>query len=212
MNRKSRIYDPCFGLLENKKVTIVGCGGTGSWLAELLAKTGINLLLVDPDVVEESNLERQNFYYNEIGKPKVLALKQRLSNFSNIDILQEKVDEKNIRRLAFNDLLVDCTDSFENKRIISEFAVEQRKEYLITSVQKNHGLIYLYRPSKKSITEIYKNKIFKELNSVGVTNSAVLLLASLAASIIYAYLLSKEIPEEILYFNLEKYEIIKIKA
>ncbi|MEM4396367.1 MAG: ThiF family adenylyltransferase [Candidatus Woesearchaeota archaeon] len=212
MIRKSRIYDEDFEKLENKKVTIIGCGGTGSWLAELLAKTGINLVLMDPDIVEESNLERQNFDKSDIGKLKVNALKERLMNFSTIETYSLKINEKNIENFEFYDLLIDCTDSFESKKIIANYALRNQIPYVFTSVQGNYGMIYIYKPYKKSIIEIFKDKVFKRLDEFGVTNSAVMALSALTASIVYDYLLSKEIPEEIIYFNLENYEIQKIKV
>ena len=73
-------------LLESKSVSIVGLGATGSSVANLLARSGINLNLVDRDVVELDNLQRQ-FLYDEydIGKPKAIQAKQKL-NIINSDI------------------------------------------------------------------------------------------------------------------------------
>ena len=64
------------------KVCVVGCGGTGGFVAEGLCRIltdNIMLLLVDHDHVEEHNLVRQNFYKNELGMLKSEALAQRLS-------------------------------------------------------------------------------------------------------------------------------------
>ncbi|MEM2115562.1 MAG: ThiF family adenylyltransferase [Candidatus Woesearchaeota archaeon] len=211
ITRKSRIYKNNLQDLEKKKVTIIGCGGTGSWLAELLAKAGINLLLVDYDIVEESNLERQNYFLEEIGKLKVDCLKNRLKKFSNIETLPVKVDSTNLNDIPFNDLCVDCTDDINTKIAIARFCLDNRRDYLFTSVQKNHGFVYLYTPQKSSILKIYKNKIPQKLNEVGVMNSAVMFLSSLAASFVIKYLLNEPIPSEILYFNLELLELTRIR-
>ncbi len=61
---------------------IIGCGGTGGWVAEEAARVlpqNAKILLVDNDRVEERNLVRQNFYPGDIGELKTLALAKRLS-------------------------------------------------------------------------------------------------------------------------------------
>jgi len=68
---------------EEKKILVVGCGGTGSFVAEglcrLLINSDIPLILVDPDRVEPHNLVRQQFFSGDVGKFKSQALAERLS-------------------------------------------------------------------------------------------------------------------------------------
>lgn len=62
-------------------VAVIGAGGTGSWLAHALAKLlvdGDSLTLVDADVLEKRNLDRQLFDIDDIGRPKVTALAERV--------------------------------------------------------------------------------------------------------------------------------------
>jgi len=76
-----RLYSPLPG--ENSTIAVVGCGGTGGFLAEGLCRlfrdTSIRLILVDPDRVEERNLLRQNFYPEDLGRFKAQALAERLA-------------------------------------------------------------------------------------------------------------------------------------
>lgn len=79
IRRHQELFD---GDTFNKKVTIIGAGATGSWLALQLAKLGItNIHVYDFDVVEEHNIPNQIFGLQHIGKPKVEAL---------YDIIQEQ--------------------------------------------------------------------------------------------------------------------------
>ena len=55
--------------LSKALVTIIGCGGTGSAAAEYLARAGVNLRLIDRDIVEVSNLQRQLYRESDLGKP-----------------------------------------------------------------------------------------------------------------------------------------------
>ena len=70
-------------LEDRREITVVGCGGTGGFVAEglcrLLGKEKAHLLLVDHDRVEDHNLGRQNFYPGDVGKFKAEALASRLS-------------------------------------------------------------------------------------------------------------------------------------
>jgi len=88
--------------LANKRVLIIGCGGIGSSTTFLLAGAGIrNFLLVDGDLVEESNLNRQLFWsLKDIGKLKVEVLKEQLlARFADATI------EIVSRNLAIDDAL-----------------------------------------------------------------------------------------------------------
>ena len=64
-------------------IAVIGCGGTGSILADMLCRmltgTPSRMLLVDPDTIESHNLLRQNFHPSELGMPKARALAERLS-------------------------------------------------------------------------------------------------------------------------------------
>ena len=103
--------------VRNKRVAVIGCGSVGSYMAEELVRSGISeLVLIDPDIVEWPNLTRTVFGYRDVGKPKVLALKESLDTiFPDLQILplhnrmQQLRDE---RPDVFNniDLMVSAVD------------------------------------------------------------------------------------------------------
>lgn len=65
--------------IRGKHVLVVGCGSVGSFVAEELARAGVGrFTLVDPDLVEWSNLTRASYTFADVGAPKVVALKTRL--------------------------------------------------------------------------------------------------------------------------------------
>lgn len=122
MNRKPHIA-PQF-----RKLIIIGTGGTGSYLSQGLAKMiagyrlNLEVLLVDPDVVEEKNCARQNFFPWEVGQPKAEALAFRLNqqyglSFSAIQAKGEEV--KKLHPSLFtphSSLLVTCVDTIEARK------------------------------------------------------------------------------------------------
>jgi len=109
-------------------INIIGTGGVGSWLAELLARENItnHMTLTDYDTVEVKNLDRQNFTYADVGKPKVTALKRKLEQINKdliIETSQEKITNKEqLGRIGsrINDLWVVVTDNTKSKKLIAE--------------------------------------------------------------------------------------------
>ena len=92
--------------LKNKIVGIAGAGGLGSNCAVSLARAGVgNLIITDFDMIEESNLNRQYYFYNQIGQKKVLALKKNIKEINkkvNVKALDIKLNSTNIIEI-FND-------------------------------------------------------------------------------------------------------------
>lgn len=89
--------------LTNATVCIIGAGGLGSWIARSLAGLGVGeLVLVDPDVVEEANLSHQVVFTREdIGRPKVVALQERLTSlFPDIAIRTEQCFLRSSQEIA----------------------------------------------------------------------------------------------------------------
>lgn len=118
-------FDEIKKILSTKTVGIAGAGGLGSNCAVALARVGIGkLIFADFDVIVESNLNRQYFFYDQIGMKKVDALKENLKRINpNLNIVA--IDEKlNSSSIAFNfadcDVIVEAFDKAEMKQMIIE--------------------------------------------------------------------------------------------
>ncbi len=107
-----------------RRLVIVGAGGTGSYLAQGLAKMiagyrlDLEVLLVDPDVVEEKNCARQNFMAWEIGQPKAEALAFRLNQQYGLDIAaaQGRGEDHAGKVADPYRLIVTCVDTVEARK------------------------------------------------------------------------------------------------
>ena len=115
------VTDRCYA----SRIGIVGAGGLGSNLAVILCRLGFTQLIVaDFDVVEPSNLNRQIYHYEQVGRPKVDALKQIVVKLlPEIDLTTHlvKIDSDNIAQYFVNCAVVaDCTDIAQNKSQIVE--------------------------------------------------------------------------------------------
>jgi len=104
---------------------IAGAGGLGSNCAVALARSGIGkLIIADFDTVSESNLNRQYYFYNQIGQIKVFALKNNLEHINpnvKIEIHNVKIDEDNLTHIFANcDIIVEAFDKADEKQMLIE--------------------------------------------------------------------------------------------
>ncbi len=111
--------------LKRASVGIAGCGGLGSNAATALARVGIgHLVLVDFDVVEPSNLNRQAYFIDQIGLPKVQALKANLKRINpavRIDAHDCLLTPQNISALLGSvDVIVEAFDRADQKSMLGE--------------------------------------------------------------------------------------------
>ncbi len=116
--------------LKNKVVGIAGCGGLGSNCAVALARVGIGkLIIADFDIIEESNLNRQQYFYEQIGQKKVFALSEnlkRINPFVDIVPIDIKLTAKNITKIFRNcDVIVEAFDIAEMKKMLIETIISE---------------------------------------------------------------------------------------
>ncbi|MBB6447740.1 sulfur carrier protein ThiS adenylyltransferase ThiF [Bacillus benzoevorans] len=124
--------------LKNGKVAIAGLGGLGSNIAVMLARIGVGqLLLVDFDIVEPSNLNRQSYYVSHLGRHKTTALKEQIEQinpFIKVEIKTVKITEDNVTELfAGYDIICEAFDKADQKSILINSALEQLPQVKIVS-------------------------------------------------------------------------------
>ncbi len=111
--------------IQGVTIGVAGAGGLGSNCCQMLVRCGFKRFVVaDCDVVEASNLNRQFFFAQQIGKPKVEALRENLLAINpdmEMEVTQVMVDETNVAALfAGCDVVVEAFDSPESKRLLVE--------------------------------------------------------------------------------------------
>src|SRR5450759_1782472 len=111
--------------LSKFKVGIAGAGGLGSNCAVALARSGVGtLVIVDFDVIEEANLNRQYYFTDQIGMNKTIALKENISRINPCTFVithQVKLDRGNIIQIFSGcDIIVEAFDSSSMKEMLIE--------------------------------------------------------------------------------------------
>ena len=139
MSRSKIILGDGYDRIKDKTIAIVGVGGTGSTVAQLLSRMNPKkLILIDGDTVEEINLERQILYYKEdIGKKKTEAAKERLKDFCAIESRAERLTESNIN-FENSDLVIDCTDNIETRQLINNYCHKKKINWIYTGSSDNY--------------------------------------------------------------------------
>lgn len=141
--------------LKNSRVVIIGCGGLGNVVATYLAGAGVGTIsLIDGDDVELSNLPRQiAFDRDSCGLNKADELTQRLfSQNDDIDIHVNPLflDADNVDELLQeHDLVIDCSDNFETRRLINQWCVTNKLALLSASVIGWQGQALLVLPNSE---------------------------------------------------------------
>lgn len=124
--------------LRNSKVAIAGLGGLGSHIAVMLARSGVGQLhLVDFDIVDLSNLNRQVYTVDELGMPKTEGLKRillKINPYINVSYENIKVDNENIKQLftGFN-IVCEAFDNPSAKAMIVSELLSRDSETIIVS-------------------------------------------------------------------------------
>ena len=149
------IIIPDFGLeaqkkLKASKVLVIGSGGLGSPVLLYLAAAGVGTIgIVDFDVVDDSNLQRQVLFgVNEIGKPKVEAAKRRLESLNphiEIKLYNTQLTSKNALEIIKDyDVVADGTDNFPTRYLVNDACLLLDKPNVYASIFQFEGQVSVF--------------------------------------------------------------------
>src|SRR3989344_5298762 len=136
--------------LQNKTIAIIGLGGTGCIVALLLARMAPKkLVIMDRDVVEATNLERQIIYNKEdVGKGKVEAASQKLSEWCAVESHFTDLMPRTIPLLDHADLIIECTDNNETRLLINDYCKKNKKQWIANGAIGQKGFVCSFQPDQ----------------------------------------------------------------
>lgn len=138
--------------LLDSKVLVIGAGGLGSPALLYLAAAGVGTIgVIDSDVVEESNLQRQVIHSTDrVGVLKAESAKQTIKGINpdvNVEIHAFRLDASNVTDLiAQYDLILDGTDNFDTRYIVNDAAVPLGKTVIHGSIFRFEGMVSTFAP------------------------------------------------------------------
>ncbi len=142
-----------FKLLDSK-VLLIGAGGLGAPAAFYLAAAGVGTLgIIDADVVEESNLQRQIIHTTQrVGEYKAESARQAIEALNpDVKVVTyiERLDETNVARIiADYDLIIDGTDNFPTRYLLNDAAIIANKPVIHGSVFRFEGQVTVFKPGE----------------------------------------------------------------
>ncbi|MBL4916022.1 HesA/MoeB/ThiF family protein [Szabonella alba] len=139
--------------LKSARVLVVGAGGLGSPVLLYLAAAGVGrITVIDPDRVENSNLQRQVIHRDDsLGQPKVQSAAdamRALNPFVEIVTHIGRLDEDSRDLLDGQDLILDGTDNFDTRYGVNRWAVAAGKPLISGAITQWEGQIGLYDPAR----------------------------------------------------------------
>lgn len=223
---------PDFGIsaqekLSKSSVLVVGAGGLGCPVLQILVSTGVGVVgVADFDTIALENLHRQ-FLYREkdVGMPKVIAAVENLTKInSEVEIVAfpEMITTKNVLSIIHNfDVVVDCTDNFATRYLLNDACYLVKKPLVYASIFQHEGQVSVFNVEKENQITNYRDLFpipphqseVPNCNEAGVlpTHSAV--MGTFQANEVIKLLIGspETLIHQLLIFNTKNYESTKIK-
>ena len=194
-------------LLRTKKAAVIGCGGLGGYLIELLTRVGIGgIRAVDGDVFEPSNLNRQILSdVSRLGESKAAAAVQRAEAIDpavDVEGIHAFLDGENARSLiAGCDVVLDALDSVPARRILAEACEAEGIPYIYGAIQGWVAQAGVSLPGDGLIGKLYPEEI--EIRDKSVLSFTPALCASVQTALCVKLLTGRAVKTgKIYYFDL----------
>ena len=178
--------------LKKSKILCIGLGGLNSPALLYLASCGVGVVgLVDNDIIEASNLQRQILFKNkDIGKQKVKAcfnVLKSLNPFISINSYKKYLTNQNISEIILNyDIVIDGSDNYESRYILSQYCYKLHKIHIYGAIEQFIGQISVFNyqggPHYYSLYNNLYNIKLKNCNEIGLINTLASLIGTLQAT------------------------------
>jgi len=206
--------------ISKSSITIIGLGATGTNSAELLTRAGIgSLTLIDRDIIEESNLQRQTLFAEEdVNKPKALVAKEKLEKINSkikIKVHFKDINYQTISILKHPDLILDCCDNMHTRFLLDEYCYKNNIPWIYLGIIESTGMLFKIVPKKTpTLKEVFKeiNEPLDSCDASGVLNTIAPFASSLQVTEAIKHITSHPATKELLYFDIWKHKVQKIKV
>ena len=170
-------------------ITVVGAGGLGSPVLRMLAALGVGRLrIIDHDVVELSNLQRQTLYnIVDIGRPKAEAAAENLAKMNpdiELEPILASINERDaVSLLKGSDIILDGLDTIHARRAVNKASVSLRVPYVYAGAIEYYGNVSTFIPGKTGCLQCLVGDAVDDLartcSTVGVTPVVLNVVASI---------------------------------
>ncbi len=201
--------------VDKSTVAIVGIGALGTVATELLVRAGVgNLILIDRDIVEESNLQRQLlFTEKDVGKSKAKVAGEKLNAINskvNVKSYAVHLNSENISLLKEADLILDCTDNLKTRFLINDFCRNKKIHWIYASAIRTEGYVMPILPRWPCLRCFLKEAPLETCDTAGVLNTITTAIGALQVDLALKLLVEEKMDSYLYYLNLKTMEMKKI--
>jgi len=208
--------------LANSRIVVIGCGALGTTIANNLVRSGIgNIKIVDRDIVELNNLQRQNlFNENDVGLPKASVAAKELEKINseiNIEHLVVDVTYENIESIIQNmDLVLDGTDNMLIRFLINDACIKHGIPWIYGGAIETYGITMNIIPNvtpciRCLIQNLPKAGSLPTCDTVGVMNTIPGIIGLIQSTEAIKILLKKDINKNLLAYDVWTHNFDNIK-
>ena len=210
--------------IKKSRVLIIGVGGLGSPIADLLVRAGVGSIgIMDDDIVDISNIHRQTLYENSnINMIKVNAAKKRLKAINKsvkVQAYKIRAKEGSLKKILNDyDLVVDGSDNFKTKFLLNKYSLKFKKKLIVGAISKFDGHLFSFDFSLKKtpcLKCFYQSEPSDEIlncESEGILGTTANIIGSLQANEVIKLILGikNNLHSNILIFDLLKMNFRKV--
>jgi adenylyltransferase/sulfurtransferase len=210
--------------LKETHALVVGCGALGSVIADHLARAGVGTLrLIDRDIVEVENLQRQVLYNEEdIGEPKANSAAEKLRMINSdikIEAIVKDFTARSVKKIIEDiDIVLDGTDNMQTRYLINDVCVKENIPWVYGGAVSTYGMCMNILPRDTACLScafpyMPKAGSLPTCDTVGVLNTIPSIIASIQATEAIKIILDKNYSKDLLVYDVwnHDFKLIKIQ-
>lgn len=206
--------------LKEFKVCVVGCGGLGGYIIEMLGRLGVGCITaVDGDVFDETNLNRQILSNEDtLGESKALIAQKRMKLVNpliEVKPITSRISEENAEEILFgHDLVIDAIDKIDTRFLLQNMASKLNIPMVHGAIAGWYGQVSTIFPGDNTLNKIYPTKDIRGLESeLGNPSFTPATIASIQVSEALKVLLNKGtlLRNKLLYIDLLEHDYMVVE-
>ncbi len=219
LRNKNLISDEEQKILKDKTVAVIGAGGLGGYICEALTRIGIGrLIIIDGDVFEVTNLNRQRFATeSNIGLPKARVVREGLKDINSeiiIGAFEIVINEQNAMDLLKDaDIVIDAVDNIPSRIMLQNVCEKLDIPLVHGAIGGWYGQVTVVYPGDRTLSRLYPDENVKGVETtLGNPSFTPMLIASYEVSQAIKVLLNRGeiLRNKMIYFDLLNDQIVQL--
>jgi len=208
--------------LAKARAVVIGCGALGTHTLSFLVRAGVgSVTVVDRDVVELTNLQRQTmFQEGDVGKPKAEAAEERLRKVNSevaVKGVVADVGRTNVEKfIGSATVVIDATDNMETRYLVNDASVRLGIPWVYGGAVGVSGMVMVVTEGGPCLRCVFPNPPrpgdLPTCNTVGIINTLPSMVASMQVTEAFKIMMGKETTPELMVLDVWNQDIQKIKV